>query len=306
MQKPSLSDESLLTGLFGAQVAAELQVEEAEKKAAIEAARDRIAERLVADGFFPNEYHVEHDGSFATWRTEREYAYPWNLPSRLFKFPAHTDLGPDGVRRIGLLHPLLIDHPLVKEIIAKGYDICSAEECVNECDVPLSHISHGEWWHAVDLIERNYRELLNTRQFTTTNDIAAAVCYRCSYPHAKGPLTTIVREMREVLEAIEITEPDDSSVGVLASFSKPYANHGEGKKAKARWTVCSNRALKTQESGAIAWAYIHGIERGWFENVGGYLGWTAKGREHWAELNPLDEEERIEADAMEESTHAQA
>jgi len=94
-----LSDEALLSGLFAMQVASEIEAEAEAQRNAEEAARDHLAERLVADGFFPNLYHVEHDGAVATWRTDQEYAYPWNLPSRLFMFPAHTSRGPDGVRR---------------------------------------------------------------------------------------------------------------------------------------------------------------------------------------------------------------
>jgi hypothetical protein len=284
----SLSDEALLSGLFAVQVASEIAAEDEVRRSAEEASRDHLAERLVADGIFPNLYQVEHDGSIATWRTQVEYPYPWKLPSRLFRFPAQTYRGPDGTRRIGVLHPLLLEHPVIQELIAKGYELSSAEECVNEHGVSANFIHHGTWWHAVDLIQSHPRELVATRRFTTDADIAGAVRYRCSYPHDKGPLTRLLAEMREVMAALGTPEPTGGSVTVLATFDEPMALHGDGsgKKSKPRWPINTSRALRSEEGSLLAWAYIHGIEGGWFQNHGGYLHWSEKGRSCWAELNP--------------------
>ncbi len=288
MVERKLSDEALLSGLFAAQVASEIEAEAEARKKAEEAARDHLAERLVADGFFPNHYQLEHDGALAAWRTGREYTYPWNLPSRLFQFPAHTYRGPDGVRRIGVQHPLLLDHPLILDLIAKGYELCDAEGCVNEHGVASSFIHHGTWWHAVDLIGSHPRELVATRRFTTDADIAGAVRYRCSYPRQKGPLARLLAEMRDVLAALEAPEPMDGSAPVLAAFDMPMPcqSDGSGKKSRTRWPINTMRALRSEESARVAWAYIHGIESGWFQNDGGYLHWSQKGRGLWARLNP--------------------
>lgn len=70
-----LSDEALLSGLFAMQVASEIEAEAEARRNAEDAARDHLAERLVADGFFPNFYHVEHDGAVATRRTGQEYVH---------------------------------------------------------------------------------------------------------------------------------------------------------------------------------------------------------------------------------------
>lgn len=288
MVERRLSDEALLSGLFATQVAAEIEAETLTRKVAEEAARDHIAERLVADSFFPNLSHVEYDGTLAAERRQTEYAYPWNLPSRLFRFPAHTFRGPDGVRRIGVLHPLLFEHPLILELRAKSYELVNAEECLNEHGVSASHTHHGSWWHAVDLIQSHPRDLVATRRFTTDANITGAVCYRCSYPHEKGPLTRLVAEMREVMTVLTAAEPEDGSVSTIAGFYKPgpVYSDGSGKKSRPRWPINTMRALMSEDSAAAAWAYIHGIEKGWFQNDRGYLQWSQTGRDLWAELNP--------------------
>ncbi len=114
--------------------------------------------------------------------------------------------GPDTVRRIALRHPLLAEHPLVRELVAKGYELSSADECVNDSGTPFSFFECGEWWHAVDLISSHHDELLKTRQFTTELDIMAAVVFRCHYPEGKRTLSTLVKEMRAVMDALGSVE----------------------------------------------------------------------------------------------------
>lgn len=42
---------------------------------------------------------------------------PWNLPSRLFRFPIEVSAGHgEKSRRIGLMHPFLADHPFVRHV----------------------------------------------------------------------------------------------------------------------------------------------------------------------------------------------
>lgn len=275
----TLSDESLLSGLFGEQVAQELAAEDAARAAAEEAARDHIGERLIADGFFHNDYALENDGSFGGWGSNEDYPHPWNLPSRLFIFPAQTLRGPDGVRRIGVRHPLLMNHPLVQQVIAKGYEVCSPDDCENEHGVSMAFMDHGEWWHAVDLIKTHHVELLNTRHFTTDEDITAAVRYRLEYP-GKTPLSVAVSDMRSVMATIGISEPEDGSESLLNTFDEPHATQSEGKK-KPYWPINTRTALKSKISANTAWAFIHGIEQGWFQNDNGYLHWSAKGIAAW-------------------------
>ncbi len=265
------SDFDLLGGLFGEQVAAEIEAENAAKKAKEdaerEAHRDVIAERLIADGYFSNEYQMASDGSFNASRWQAGYPHPFNLPSRMFTFPMKTLRGADGVRRIAMLHPRLCDHPLVKEVQAKGYEFSSPDECVNLSGTALSFFEHGTWWHAVDLIFSHPRELLATREFATTEDILAAVVYRCHYPH-HAPLETVVSQMREVMVGLGSKEPEDHDGTIRARFAAPRSND---------LRVHLKGAIKSEHSEAMAWAYIRGIENGWFASKGGFLQFSRKG-----------------------------
>jgi hypothetical protein len=269
-----LTDEALLGGLFAAQVAQEIHAEESARQtkqaAEREANQDQLAERLVADGFFHNQYQLESDGAFNTGSMQVTYDFPWNLPSRLFQFPMQTLRGPDNVRRIALRHPLLAEHPLVREIVAKGYELSPADECVNDCGTPMNLIDNGEWWHAVDLISSHYNGLLKTRQFTTDLDIFAAVAFRCEYPAGKGSLTTLVKEMREVLDVLGSNEPGDCESPVRDLFASPKA---------AADTIQAHFTIKCERSESLAWAYIHSIENGWFTCKKRFLTWSRKGTE---------------------------
>jgi hypothetical protein len=269
-----LTDDALLGGLFAAQVAQEIQAEEstrqAREEAEREASRDRLAERLVADGFFHDEYLLQSDGAFNAGHKQASYEFPWKLPSRLFQFPMQTLRGPDTVRRIALRHPLLAEHPLVRELVAKGYELSSADECVNDSGTPFSFFECGEWWHAVDLISSHHDELLKTRQFTTELDIMAAVVFRCHYPEGKRTLSTLVKEMRAVMDALGSVEPGDHEAPVQELFAFPKA---------ATDTIQGNTAIKCEKSESLAWAYIHGIENGWFTCKTNYLTWGKKGIE---------------------------
>lgn len=288
---PRIDDSSLLSGLFSAQVSQDLaqeQAKTAQAKAAKEAAeaaqkereRDLIGERLLADGFFRSEYELDH-GSSIHARNHTKLPYPWNLPSRLFEWPAETHRGPDGMRRIGLLNPALMDHPTVKELLAKGYTVCSREECVNQHGVSIAHFNPGEWWHAVDLIKQYPHELLKTRQFTTTHAICGAVRYRLDYCHAKRgeDLKRIVLDMRRLLTSLAVPIPTGDE---LKRFTEPHECHDPESKKKPFWPINIQREA---DAGAVAWAYIHGIEHGWFQSDSGFLHWSVKGRIEWKEAH---------------------
>jgi len=264
------TDFDLLGGLFGSQVAAEIEAEnalkQARQEAEREARRDRVAERLIADGFFANEFQLESDGSFNASRLRAEYAFPFNLPSRMFMFPLKTLRGPNGVRRIAMRHPRLTEHPMVKKVLEKGYEICSADECVNGYGTSMSFFEHGTWWHAVDLIFDHPQQLLDTRDFTTDADILAAVAYCCHYPH-QAKVETVAREMRGVMAGLNAVEPEESESVVRTLFAAPRTND---------LRAHINCAIKSEHSAALAWAYIHGIENGWFASKGGFLQFSRK------------------------------
>ena len=72
---------------------------------------DTLGELLVAKGFAPNLVVLDINRALDVPHGFTLPA-PWNLPSRLFRFPIEA-CPPDGdqPRKIGLRHPLLADHP---------------------------------------------------------------------------------------------------------------------------------------------------------------------------------------------------
>ena len=281
------TQELFVGGLFDAQIAEIVAAEEAAAQAAREAERDLLGERLIAHKYVANDFHLNLNSTLSPGYDE-VLPYPWNLPSRLMGFPVETQIGEDGERHIGLMHPLLREHPLVKKLEADGFTV-EDEGAPNEYG--YTHFRNG-WWHACDLMTyAHYRDLLDTRQFTTTGDIAHAIAFRCRHvkrdPKHKDGISTV--EAREILAALGCTEPVDGSVGVLATYGLPQnCPQGDGKKARDHWPVNHARRLETEaDYVADAWARVHGLEGGWFApDRAGFVAWTVKGREWWEELNP--------------------
>lgn len=265
---------------------------------------DLIGEKLIADGYVPNLFLLDLNSSLGGFNLiERYSGTVWGLPSRVFQFPVITHRGPDGLRRLALAHPLLAEHPLVMELRARGYDVLeSTEDCPNRNWVTRD-AQLGEWHHAVDLISKHYRDLLSTRQFTSDIAIYGAVAFRCEYP-TNDALTRVAREMREVMAALESPQP--SSLYPLAGmFAAPHASTSEGKK-KPAWPV--NQRIGHGQSSelreSLAWAFIMGIEAGWFINVGGFLQWSEHGRKEYARcvvVQPAADRSPVESESPAES-----
>src|SRR3546814_1036089 len=143
---------------------------------------DTLGEVLVAKGFAPNLVVLDINNSLSVphcFGMEK----PWDLPSRMFRFPIES-CRPDGdqPRKIGLRHPLLADHPYVRHVeAALGMEIDrhGAPNRYGYTDAPTAR-----WWHAVDLIcAGKWRELLETQEFTDPACIMHGVAYGCSYSH---------------------------------------------------------------------------------------------------------------------------
>ena len=132
------------------------------------------------------------------------------------------------------------------------------------------------WWHAVDLISSgHWRELLDTRQFTTPADIMGAVAYGLDYsPHDQAPHGDItLADAREIMAATGSGDPGDR-LQVLRQLSAPSPYKDE--KGRERCPVNSGGC----DPATAAWARIFGIEGGWLKrDAGGFLQWTALGRD---------------------------
>jgi len=203
---------------------------------------------------------------------------PWNLPSRLFKFPIEVCC-PEGERprKLGLRHPLLADHPYVRHVeAALGFEIARD-------GAPNRHgYSSGptaRWWHAVDLVSAGkWRDLLATREFTERACIMNAVTFGCRYSRhddkkAAGYITTA--EAREIMREIGATEPGERG-RAIRSFSAPSVCRQE--KGAEHWPINTGRQCAED----AAWGMIFGIEDGWFRyDRSGFLQWSELGRERY-------------------------
>ncbi|SAL84905.1 hypothetical protein AWB68_07489 [Caballeronia choica] len=233
---------------------------------------DELADKLIELGFFPNAFLLNLNRKLQV-PNNKALPAPWNLPSRLFRYPIEiTDAG-DGFTRLGLMHPLLADHPFVKDVET------ALEVTLRPDGAPNPH-GHSQsdtalWWHAVDLVAAGlWRELLETAAYTTRENIANAVWYGLQYsPHdgkTNGHLTPA--EGRQMMQAVDSPEPSDQAATLL-DFSTPHACKQDG--GRESWPINGG----SRDVFRRAWGIIIGIERGWFTyNRGGFLNWSEAGR----------------------------
>ncbi|QUT04084.1 hypothetical protein KFK14_13100 [Sphingobium phenoxybenzoativorans] len=236
--------------------------------------RDIVGERLIELGLVPNDYILSLNGGFHM-PAGFDLPSPWNLPSRLFRSPiACSDFDGESQRRVGIKHPLLIDHPWVQEVAAMLGDMFDPDaRGLNKHGYHFG-TTHGHWHHAVDLMSSgHWRDLLATRQFTTDGDIVNAVAYGLDYgPYegkgrGKSHITTAVA--REILDAIEQPVPLKAEIDEAlqtVSMTESFMD-----KKKVRHTNWHGDRLVT------TWARVIGIERGWLKNDrSSFLTWTDK------------------------------
>lgn len=239
---------------------------------------DPLGVLLVEKGFAPSLAVLSLN---STLRVPQDFGLPapWNLPSRMFRYPIEV-CGADGDRpiRIGLRHPLLADHPYVRHVEAAlglALDRNGAPHRHGYSTAPAAR-----WWHAVDLVSAGkWRELLATREFTEPGCIMQAVAFGCRYSHhddrkAAGYITTA--EARRIMRAVGAAEPAARSAAIL-SFSAPSLCRQDN--GSEHWPINTGR-LRAEN---VAWGMIFGIEDGWFRHDRcGHLQWSPLGRERYA------------------------
>ncbi len=239
---------------------------------------DTLGAALVEQGFAPNLALLDINNSLSVPHGF-ELPAPWNLPSRMFRFPIEVCC-PDGdrPRRIGLRHPLLAGHPYVRHVEAMlGFEI-ARDGAPNRHG--YSSAPTARWWHAVDLISAGkWRDLLATQEFTEPDCIMQAVAYGCRYSHhedkrAAGYITTA--EARTIMREIGVSEPRERGA-IVRSFSAPSPCRQD--KGAEHWPINTGR----QRAEDVAWGFIVGIEDGWFRyDRSGHLQWSEQGRERYA------------------------
>lgn len=239
---------------------------------------DELGELIVAKGLAPNLYLLDINHSLSV---PHDFALPapWNLRSRLFRFPIEV-CRPDGDRhrKIGLRHPLLADHPYVRHVEALlGFEI-DRDGAPNRYGYTTAPTAR--WWHAVDLISAGkWRELLETQDFTEPGCILRAVAYGCRYSHhedRKGAGHINTAEAREIMREMGATEPDDAGA-LLRNFSEPHMCRQDN--GSEHWPINSGPHCAED----LAWGFIIGIEHGWFRHDrSGHLQWSQLGRDRYA------------------------
>ena len=233
---------------------------------------DELGERLIAIGLVASRYVLDLNGSLSVPH-DMDLPPPWNFPSRLFQFPIEIgELRPGHARRIGLMHPLLRDHPFVAHVEASlgiALDPGGAPNAYGYSQCPTAL-----WWHAVDLVSSgNWRALLDTRQYTTRDDIVRAVAFGCRYSGEGRPRKPLlsVSDARAILRAMNSDEPRQRTAN-LRRFDAPSPCAPDG--GTPHWPINVSR----MSGDDIAWGFVHGIEDGWFGYRSGHLEWTPLGR----------------------------
>lgn len=235
----------------------------------VEIIPDPVCEQLVALGLVPNSYHLDLNRGL-TVPAEFRVSAPWNLPSRLFQFPIEVgELDCNGQRRIGLMHPEMRTHPYIRHVEdLMGLSI-SEVGAPNLAGYSKSRIA--TWWHAVDLMsEQHWKDLLETRQFTTDDDIIRAVELALS-GNRITPLTA-----RSVMRAVGV-ETSEDALALLCKFAEPQEVVCDG---VTSWPV--NRGSGSPQD--RAWGIILAIEAGWLKfRACGFIGWSELGRSRYAQ-----------------------
>jgi len=234
--------------------------------------------------YIPSDYVLGLNGSLMV-PADMELPAPWDLPSRMFRFPITvSEAAEDGTRRFGLMHPLLGDHPFVRRVQADLGVVLDPEGTPSAHGFSKAHTAL--WWHAVDLVSSgHWRDLLETRQFTTDEAIAEAVTYGLDYSPYEGERRyghISVAEARTIMGEIGCAEPAER-LCVLRRLAAPSACSSE--KGKVRWPVNSGTDLDTPSR---AWSRIFGIEAGWLKHdAAGFLQWTELGRDAYAAADDM-------------------
>lgn len=235
-----------------------------------------LAERLVALGLTPNGYMLEANGTIQVPR-DFPLAAPFDLPSRLFRFPVeYRQASAKAPEALGLLHPLLVDHPYVIHMQQQLGAAIPPGGAPN--DHGYSRTRGAAWWHACDLGHAwRWTDLLATRHFTSDDAITRAVVWSVKYqgPKLKGSGRDRMAELRHVLRQVGAVEPSDR-LGLLRQFMRPCEYTYEGRE---HCPINITPPLHGQPD-REAWGMMLGVEAGWFAwDRNGHLQWTPAGRD---------------------------
>lgn len=223
---------------------------------------DEIAAALIKAGLARNTLLLDMNGCLSS---PAQLERPWSLPSRLMNFPVvvgSPSFAMDGTpveRTVSVMHPLLVDHPFVLEVSR----ILGFEIAYETGDKVAYRHKMATWYHAVDLVSAGMlAELLETRRFTTDDDLAGALDYGLRYGgeskngRRQGHVT--IGEARQVMDLLGYSDPGPHLPALEALIAAEASN------------AAINFSFATSSADRV-WSLIHGIERGLLDYRHGYL-----------------------------------
>ena len=241
--------------------------------------KDALGEQLVAEGLAGSAYLLSINRTLSVPHGF-ELPAPWNLPSRLFRFPIEVSQPTkERPRRIGLMHPDLGGHPFVQHVEAVLGIALDRDGAPNEYG--HSNTALGLWWHACDLIcAGQWRALLETAGYTTPGDVFRAVATGLRYSPDRGTGKRqghlSIADARTIMDELGASEPDDRAA-IIRDLLEPSPCRSDDK--AVFWPI--NGSASSSEDDA--WTFILGIEDGWFEyDRSGHLQWSELGRNRHA------------------------
>ncbi len=229
---------------------------------------DELGHRLVELGLAPNVAILDMNGALTADDVGKDA--PWNLPSRMMRFPiafgspSYDEDGKPVDRCLSLMHPQLSAHPFVTKIeklLSRKIGFEAASK------IKYRH-NYAQWWHAVDLISSgHFDELIETRRFTTNENLLAAVSYGLRYGPKKdaanpGTGHVTVKQAHAIADLVGVRLAAGSDTKLDDFLDKAPPSNGQ---------INLDHSLQVVDQIAIL---IAGIERGAFRYRAGYLRWT--------------------------------
>lgn len=213
---------------------------------------DPLEAVLISCGLAPNEFILNLN-------RDLENPHPEKCPSRLFRWPVeYMSSDRTGAEsRLLLNHPLLADHPFVREVADKTRVIPAWDP---RDEFGRERIHKGRWYHAIDLMTvKHWRDALATRDYTGSWELAQASAFALGW----GNISVAIA--RHVLAEIGAEEPEDRSRYTLLG-NGIWPTHIGQRHPTTRSVKSESRPVNIVLSGpAAAWLTVHGIEDGWFQ-----------------------------------------
>jgi hypothetical protein len=228
---------------------------------------DSFTQRLLDTGLWTGStWLLENNRTLDDWRLDRSSWGKWNLPSRAFRFPieyfAPGRLESDAC--LSLNHPDLSEHPWVKVVEDK---LGERIPFLAEDEFGRDRGAKWRYFHALDLATDDlFLSLIDECNFTEDAEAAAGASYGVRY----GALSP--NHARVLLTFFGHEEPEDRSAAALEGRivnPSPMWVDDNGSPTKAPrfgmndggWWKGSS-AFTTADR---AWAWVHGLEDGWFK-----------------------------------------